>query len=60
MMRAIRFASTLNFKIEQNSLEAIKEEWAEVEYKKEGDDYVIAAGNNDAVYSIKLQVIRIK
>jgi len=26
MMRAIRFASTLNFKIEQNSLKAIKEE----------------------------------
>ncbi|NHW58897.1 tRNA nucleotidyltransferase, partial [Escherichia coli] len=26
MMRAIRFASTLNFKVEQNSLDAIKQE----------------------------------
>jgi hypothetical protein len=41
-------------------LEAIEEEWVEVEFKKENDDYVITAGNNEAVYVIRLQIFRIK
>ena len=41
-------------------IEAIEEEWVEVDFKKENDDYVITAGNNEAVYVIKLQIFRIK
>lgn len=44
----------------QNMLNDIEEEYLEVDYKKENDDYIITAGNNEAVYVIKLQVIRIR
>lgn len=40
-------------------IEAINEDWVEVEFKKNGDDYIITAGNQDNIYVIKLQVIRI-
>jgi hypothetical protein len=41
-------------------IEAIEEEYVEVEFKKENDDYIITAGNNEGVYVMKLQVIRVK
>lgn len=41
-------------------LEAIKEGYVEVASKKEGDDYIITAGYEEAVYIIRLQIFRIK
>ena len=43
-----------------NMLEQINDEHLEVNFKKENDDYVITAGNNENVYVIKLQIFRIK
>lgn len=39
---------------------AIKNDELELEFKNENDDYIITAGNNEAVYVIKLQIFRIK
>lgn len=53
-----------NNKFDEESLKTmlndIEEDYLEVDYKKENDDYIITAGNNEAVYVIRLQVIRIK
>jgi len=53
-----------NNKIEEQSvedmLEAIEEGWLEVDFKKQNDDYIITAGNNEVVYVASLQVFRVK
>ena len=54
------FNNTLDDTAIATMLEAIEQEWVEVFYKKENDDYIITAGNNEAVYAIKLQIFRIK
>ena len=54
------FNNIVDYEAIATMLEAIEEEWVEVDFKKENDDYVITAGNNEAVYVIKLQIFRIK
>lgn len=39
-----------------NMLEQINDEYLDVDFKKENDDYVITAGNNENFYVIKLQI----
>ncbi len=41
-------------------LEAIEEEWVEVEFKKVGNDYIITAGNAEGVYVLMFQLMIIK
>jgi hypothetical protein len=53
------FKNTIDNNAISTMLEAINEEWVEVEFKKEKDDYIITAGNNESVYVIKIQVLRV-
>lgn len=53
------FAGQSDEEAVNNMLEGIADDCFEVEFKKEGNDYVITAGNSEAVYAIRLQIFRL-
>lgn len=55
------YDNVINEEEVSNMIEMFEEDmFEEVNFKSENDDYIITAGCPDAVYSLKLQILRIK